>query len=173
MTRAARLRGDWRPGQSVAWTSRRGGEMRGALVAFRGSRWLVRTTSGEDWRVPAALLRDAPGAAQDPTALLRDGLAAEEESARRRRARNARVDDRLAAEAARFAVGQTVEVVHRGSWGWRTTVVDIRGGKVVVENPTTILEQTFLGAGAQGLPPRRRPATVTLWANRVRPLRPL
>lgn len=171
--------GAYREGQAVQFDAgRRGGVVQAVCVEFAGSRWVVRTTDGKTWRVPASMLQPAKLEAGKAAALLDAGRAGEAERDARKARAQARANDMLAPRAAAFRPGQVVEVVHRGSWGWRAEVVRVEGGKVVVTNPTRDLLDRVAAGGtldAAGilrswtLPHGRRTrATITLWANRVR-----
>jgi len=162
-------RGSVYEGQPVEFDAGRGrGTVQAVAVSFAGKRWVCRTTDGKTWRVPATMLRPAKLDATTAQAVLAAGEAREEarSEARGERAEQQHAD--LAPRAAEFRPGMTVDVVHRGRWGWTATVVRVGGGKVTVTNPTRALFERAEASGLDAHRGRRTTATVTLWANRVR-----
>lgn len=157
-------RGNFHEGQPVEFDGGKKGKKRGVTVEFAGKRWVIRTTDGHIWRVPARLL--TPGKVKDAEALRKAG---EAQMADRRDQREAAVDlahVRLANVAEAFKPGERVEVIHKGTWGWEAEVIAIVGGKVKLTNPTRIL---LLKAKVAGIDHGRKASdTITVWANRVR-----
>jgi hypothetical protein len=174
VNRTAARRGEFYVGQAVQFdTAKRGKSpvmVQAVCVEFAGSRWVVRTTDGKTWRCPASMLTAAKLDAGKARELLAAGEAREQERDEAQAQRAVEANARLASTAAQFRPGMAVDVVHRGTWGWRATVVKVQGGKVTVTNPTRDLIERVeaLGGDAHRGFQRRTSATVTVWANRVR-----
>ena len=166
----SRWRGEWYEGQSAEFTGRSGNVVSGLLTDFSGKHCTLRTTDGKTWRVPARLLRASAVVldSRAKVALVAAEQARKDVCASKRDAATEEAHATLAPRAAEFRRGMTVDVVHRGRWGWTATVVRVDGGKVTVTNPTRGLFDRAEAFGLDAHRGRRTTATVTLWANRVR-----
>jgi hypothetical protein len=166
-------------GQTVEFTDRSKKVLTGTVVQAprrqsNRSKIVVTVEGGSTYNVPATMLRestkkvDGGKLAEQGRDLLERRAAHTEAGRPAREARAARQGEIFSSITSELKIGQRVEVFSSGGWS-ETTIRDIipETGKVRVDNPAYVLNETFMHLGASGLG-RRVQKTITVLANRVR-----